>query len=82
MPDHTSVTEPRTKSQNSDGQHCHTRLIALMWHPLITISLVNLRNPFMEQDLKNDKKIMAHNTTVTSNSFQYLFMFCLEQIAN
>jgi hypothetical protein len=33
-----------------DGQHCHTRLIALMWQPLITISLVNWRNPYAEQD--------------------------------
>jgi hypothetical protein len=41
MPDHTSVTEPRTISQDLDGQHCHTRLIALMWLSLITISLVN-----------------------------------------
>jgi DNA-binding transcriptional regulator GbsR (MarR family) len=29
------------RSHNLDGQHCHTRLIALMWQPLITISLVN-----------------------------------------
>jgi hypothetical protein len=33
MPDHTSVRKSRMSSQNLDGQHCHTLLIALMWRP-------------------------------------------------